>query len=174
MRCSPLVGAAAVLFLTGCAGPIETRVTSIGEPSIAAARYLVTGDEPVLQGELLLARNLVTDALLKREIAASPLGELNLEVTISSRLASLGLKQAESTVSQAKSIKLLQNCIDREYRLGITLTRIADGKQLYRGTAAQYHCHATLADTVPKLVDAAIADLGAPKGSYTIKNKGQE
>ncbi len=174
MRCWPLVGAAAVLFLTGCAGPIETRVTSMGEPSIAAARYLVTGDEPVPQGELLLARNLVTDALLKREIAASPLGELHLEVTVSSRLASLGLKQSGGALSQAKPMKPLQNCVDQEYRLGITLTRIADGKQLYRGTAAQYHCHMPLSEAVPKLVDAAIADLGAPKGSYSIKNNGED
>lgn len=97
-----------------------------------------------------------------------------MQVTVDSRDAALSVGGAAglTDLAAAKKQKPLQSCKDKEYRFGVTLTRVADGAEIYRGRAAEYHCKMTLVEALPKLVDAALADVGAPRGAYTLSRKG--
>ncbi len=160
--------------LAGCAGPIETRVNSMGQAAAVSGSYVLAETNDAESPELLMARRLVTERLNAKGLSASKTATLHLEVTVSSRDAALGLKQGDQSLSGAKPKKPFQNCKDKEYRLGIVLTRIADAEVVYRGSASEYHCNASLGDAVPGLVDAALADLGAPKGQYAAKRTGRD
>ncbi len=167
----PLVLMSAV---AACAGPIETRIDNVGQTGAVTGTYVFVETEQAESPDLLFARKLVAERLAAKGLSASDTGTLHLEVTVSSRSAILGLKQGDQALSNPKPKKPFQNCKDSEYRIGIALTRIADGVELYRGSAAEYHCQATLDDTLPGLVDAALADMGVPKGVYVLKRNGRE
>jgi hypothetical protein len=95
---------------------------------------------------------------------------------VDSRDAALavGSVSGPQSLSPAKRRKPFQSCADKEFRVGITLTRIADGTELYRSRVAEYHCNLPLADALPDLVDAALADLGQPRGRYSTLRSGIE
>lgn len=117
-------------------------------------------------------------SLEKHGYGQSETGGLQLHVAFAERDAAIGVKtksgDAVRDIAAAKRKKPLQSCADREMRLTITLTRIADGAELYRGSAAEYHCKAQAPDVVPVLVNAALGDLARPKGAYSIKRQGLE
>lgn len=100
--------------------------------------------------------------------------KLHAEITLDARDASLALGSGTEKLSVPKRRKPLQRCNDREYRFGITLTRVTDGMEIYRGRAAEYHCKMTIAEALPTLVDAALADLGQPRGSYALVRKAKD
>jgi hypothetical protein len=54
------------------------------------------------------------------------------------------------------------------------MTRISDGAELFKGRAAEYHCKMTAEEAMPALVDAALADLGKPRGSYVLKRAARD
>jgi len=51
---------------------------------------------------------------------------------------------------------------------------VIDGSEIYRGRAAEYHCKVEMADALPKLVEAALADFGTPRGNYVLTRNGRE
>jgi hypothetical protein len=163
-----------MLALAACAGPVETRIDNTGQAGAVIGTYVLAETGEAESPELLQARKLVADRLAVKGLTASDTGTYHLEVTVSSRSAVLGLKQEDRSLSGPKPKKPFQNCKDSEYRFGIALTRIVDGAEMYRGSAAEYHCRAGLEQTLPTLVNAALADLGAPKGQYVLKRKGRE
>jgi hypothetical protein len=166
------------LSLSACSGDIETRITSAGETSTNRTSYLIDNGDVLISNELKQAQQLVGARLQSAGFTQSDIGQLHLEVTLSTRPAALALFDGKGaaiqTLSAAKHKKPLQSCDDVEYRLGVALTRLSDGVEIYRANAAEYHCHATLAEATPMLVDAALVDLGAPKGSYLVKHKGKD
>ncbi len=156
--------------LSACAGPLETRVSSSGATALAPATYIWAPDSGVASNDVAEAKRLVSAKLAERGFTAADTGSLHMEVAVASRPASLGLVAGEKDVlSPVRRKKTFQRCGDNEYRLGITITQIADGAEVYRGNASEYHCKEALGSVLPRLVDAALADLGQPRGTYSIK-----
>jgi hypothetical protein len=165
-----------VLGLSACAGPIETRILSSGEGS-GTPQTILREDLP--QSAIAAqARQLAAQQLEERGYGQSDAGVLQLHVAFAERDASIAVRTKSSDavrdIAAAKPKKPLQSCKDREMRLSVTLTRIADGAVLYRGSAAEFHCNAGAANVMPSLVDAALRDLDQPKGAYSVKRQGLE
>jgi hypothetical protein len=171
----PLSLIAAAMLVTSCAGKIETRISSSGVQSPAAAQYMistVTETSP----ELRSAHKLVAANMARKGFALAKEASLHLEITLDARPAALALggKDGASSLSPAKKKRPLQSCEDREYRLGVTLTKVADGSEVYRGRAAEYRCKVSVSEALPTLVNAALADFGSPRGNYVLTRKGRE
>jgi hypothetical protein len=152
-----------LLLLTGCVGPIETRISSDGSTSISPARFSVEKTSNIAGAA---AQDLVVKALIQKGFQLADPAMHSLHVSVSDRPSDLALNAGEKTLAPATDKRL---CAAREFRLGVTLTRIADGAVTYRAHAAEYHCKQTLSQVMPYLVDAAVKDLGSPRGSYTVK-----
>lgn len=171
-----LSAVAAMALLTGCSAPVETRVLSSGTGLGEAPALLA--EEGVAPPLAAKARAMVVAELENHLGLSAKPATHRLTVTVSERPAALSLvagdKASTRTIAGAKARKPLQNCADREYRLTVLLTRIADGSDSYRGEAASYQCKATIEERLPYLVTAAIADLRAPKGRYSIRQAGRE
>lgn len=148
------------LSLAACAGPIETRIENSGVAPVAPATFQF---DPEAYAD---AKALVGPALEQRGFKLVEAGALNVQVTVAERSAQLALQEGKAILSPAAGKKL---CAEREYRLGITLTRISDGLTIYRANAAEFHCKETLAEVLPVLVNSALTDLGAPRGQYVVK-----
>jgi hypothetical protein len=168
-----LIGGCALA--AGCSSTIETRVSSSGVPSPATEAYMIStvAEAPP---ELRSAYKLVATAMAQKGFVLAKEAPLHLEITLDARPAalSLGGKDGPDSLSPAKRKKPLQSCEDREYRLGLTLSKVGDGSEVYRGRAAEYHCKVAVADALPTLVNAAMADFGTPRGSYVLTRKGRE
>lgn len=168
---SPLI--ALTLLATGCGQAIDTRVTSLGTPWATPAAFMIsTTDET--PAEVRRAYPIVAKRMAAKGYHLTKDAPLHVQVTVDARNAALALGNTEgvSALSSAKSRKPFQSCEDREYRVGVTLTRVADGVELFRGRAAEYHCKMPLGDALPALVNAALADLGGPRGTYIVTRKG--
>jgi hypothetical protein len=152
-----------LLLLTGCAGPIETRISSDGSTSISPAQFSVEKTSNIAGAT---AQDLVIKALSQKGFQLADPAMHSLHVSVSDRPSHLAINAGEKTLSPATDKKL---CAAREFRLGITLTRIADGAVTYQAHAAEYHCKQTLSQVLPYLVDAVVNDLGSPRGSYIVK-----
>jgi hypothetical protein len=153
---------ALLLAVTGCVGPVETRIDSAGAASVKPTTFQIA---EAAAAEALPA---VVAGLTQKGFEQAGVGQLSLQVTVSDRPAELALQSGSTTLSPAAGKK---RCAKREYRLGITLTRVADGTEVYRAHAAEFHCKQTLTEVLPVLVNAALADLGAPRGSYIVKRR---
>ena len=150
------------LLLAGCIGPIETRIDSAGLSGASPPSYLLDADSMNLTEG---ADALVINALAQKGLRRSETAPINLQIAVSDRPAAIAVQSASATLAKSAGKK---SCADREYRLGVTLTRISDGAEVYRGHAAEFHCKLTMAQVLPVLVKSALADFGAPKGSYVV------
>jgi hypothetical protein len=170
-----MVLAAAIGLGSGCSGKLETRVTSNGVQSPAAQAYMISTVAET-SPELRSAYKLVAATMAQKGFPLAKEAPLHLEITLDSRPAALALggKDGPGSLSPAKQKKMLQSCEYREYRFGVTLTRVDDGSEIYRGRAAEYHCKLPVAEALPTLVDAALTDFGRPRGSYSFTRKGRE
>lgn len=165
-----------MLGLAACAGPIETRVNSAG-PGVANSSTILKEEIPTASAAAQ-ARAAVIMLLADKGYRETQSGDVQLHVAFAERDAAISVKaksaDAVTDIATAKMHKPLQSCADREMRLAVTLTRITDGAELYRGTASEYHCKAQMAEVLPALVTAALADLSQPKGAYKITRQGLE
>jgi hypothetical protein len=166
---------ALVLIVSACSSGVETRIASGGVTSPQTEPYMVSA-LPNSSAALQAGYALVGEGLAAKGFVTAAEAPLHLEVTVDERDASLALGSGAGPQSLAapKRKKPLQSCADREFRLGITLTRVADGVEIYRGRAAEYHCKMSVTDALPALVDAALADFGQPRGSYIVKRNAKE
>ena len=157
--------AAPLLFLlvSACIGPIETRVDSRGT---GGAQPVSFAADPDVLGPAEDAQKLVTQALAAKGYRTADVADVSLHVTLSDRPADLSLHSGATVLAPASGKK---QCAKREYRLGVTLTKIADGSLYYESHAAEFHCKLTVEQVLPMLVDAALKDISAPRGSYTVK-----
>jgi hypothetical protein len=153
---------ALTLLLAACAGPIETRVNSAGVTPAMPTSFIVN---PEITGPAAGVQAKVAATLVERGYTQSDDGQLKLHVTAADRPAALALQSGDRELAKAAG---KQKCAAREYRIGIVLTRIADGTDYYRASTAEFHCKLTMDEVLPILVRAALADLGAPRGSYTL------
>ncbi len=131
----------------GCSSTIETRVSSGGIQSPTAQAFMISTVAET-SPELRNAYKLVAASMASKGFTLAKEAPLHLEITVDARPAalSLGGKDGPESLSPAKPRKPLQSCEDREYRLGVTLTKVADGSEIYRGRAAEYHCKLEIAE----------------------------
>jgi hypothetical protein len=163
----PLLTMALSASLAACSSGVETRISSSGI-RVSGPQEIMLSIGPEASPELRTAYALVTSDLTKKGYAMADEAPLHLAVTVDARDADLALKAGASNLSAAKKKKAFQNCNDKEYRVGVTLVRVADGGEIYRGRSSEYHCNMTIADALPDLVKAALADFGKPRGSYVV------
>jgi hypothetical protein len=165
----------AAMIVAGCASGVETRVSSSGADALLASSYMVDPSAG-LSADARSAHSLASQKLAQMGFVQAEQAPLHLEVTFDQRDASLSLGDGAGpgSISGPKKRKPFQSCADREYRLGVTITRIADGVELFRGRAAEYHCKLSAEDALPALVEFALADLGNPRGSYVVKRHAQD
>ncbi len=161
-------------LLVACSGPVETQVSSSGNGISGPVSILA---EPGPANPVAASAYRAVAALLaKRGIATRANGEYQLQVGVSEDASTVAIYRQDglgkAAVATAKKPKPLQSCADRQFRLTIALTRISDGALIYRGSALENHCKATLADAIPELANRALADLVSPKGVYTTTRSG--
>jgi hypothetical protein len=158
-----LVAPLLLLFVSACVGPIETRVDSRG---LVGAKPVNFAADPDVLGLAVHAQEQVIQALAAKGYRAAEMADVSLHVTLSDRPADLSLNAGPVVLAPTSGKK---RCAKREYRLGVTLTKIADGSLHYQSHVAEFHCKLTIEQVLPMLVDAALKDVAAPRGSYTIK-----
>ena len=163
------------LLITACSTNVETRVSSSGINSPKPDQYMISTFAEA-SPELRNAYTLVARNMEQNGFALAKAAPLNLEITLDARDAALALGSTDGpdALSPAKRKKPMQSCEDKEYRLGVTLTRVADGAEVYKSRAAEYHCKMPMAEALPVLVGAALADFGKPRGSYVVKRKAKD
>lgn len=169
-RILPLFLAIAV---AGCSNIVETRVSSGGVADLTPTTLSYDKDISKTP-ELKSAYDNVIQRLSQRGFKIADAGDAHLELSIASRPAALAVSAGNDSISSAKKRKALQSCADKEYRLLVVLTRISDGEELYRGSAAEYHCNMPLSDALPHLIDTALADLSAPRGNYILSRRAKD
>jgi hypothetical protein len=157
-----------LLLIAGCASPIETRINSAGEKDPALSAF-VLGTEPRSE-EGKAAQESVLAKLSERGLKANDAAPLRLDVTFSSLPASLKLVGSQG-LGKAKPKRKSKTCNSVEHKLGIALARISDGAVVYRSVALEYHCAGNALAVIPVLADAAVKDIGAPKGPYFVERK---
>jgi hypothetical protein len=167
---------------SGCVRTVETRVnTSGGGAGMPPGMYILAPADKARSPELAQALWLVAERLAEKRFTPSQTGELYLQVTASARPAELMLATVKDgkpvIMSAANKKRLSSKCVNSEYRVSVTLTRISDGAVSYHGTAAETHCKMAFAQVMPSLVDAALGDLHLPtgiagrEGAYVLKRK---
>jgi hypothetical protein len=156
------------LALSACVPKVETRVTSAGTGTVSRSNFVLAPLEKTSSPELLLGRRLVVERLLALGLAESASGPLYLQVGVSGRPASLALTQTNKALAIKSPKKSSQKCPLYDHRLSIVLTQIADGSEIYRASASEFHCGTALAETLPILAEKAMADFGNPRGEYVI------
>lgn len=151
----------------GCAGPIQTRVqTASTQNQTEFASYTFAEVPKQRSGIYEQAKKILADALKLKGLEQRDSAPLIVDFAAASRPASiaiaLGEGQKSKSVAEPKTRKLLQSCDDSEHRLIVTVFQRNSGKQVYRGTAAEYHCKAALKQSLPHLVKAALSDWDQP------------
>ncbi len=179
MRQAAMIKAAALLALmTGCSGPIETRIeTALPAAPARGATYVLSAAEGKTgtveeQARRLLETRLSAHGLTRIEDPEAALYAVAL--SISERPADMTYTTGDRAPVMAKRNKPFQSCNDRDLSVAVTMTRVADAAPAYRGTAAEYHCKAKLAEVMPSLLDAALKGLGGQTGSWIEKRSGTD
>jgi hypothetical protein len=155
-----------LLLVSACVGPIETRIDSRGLNETQPVSILVDTDVAVTSAE---AHRQVEQTLFAkgfRPASESSKADVSLHVTLSDRPANLSLNTGSEVLAPNSGKK---RCAKREYRLGLTMIKIADGTIFYKSNAAEFHCKQTVQQALPVLVDAALKDIGNPRGAYIVK-----
>jgi hypothetical protein len=162
------------ILATGCVRPVETRVSNIGENAPAGSSYY--WGNSIVAGDANGATQLIEGRLAAKGIAKGDTAALRLDATFAALPASLNLQigsGSKSAVGPARIKPPRQSgkCEPVEFRLGLTLSRLDNGAIYYQSSAAEYHCKGDLVAVLPLLVDAALVDIGRPKGTYKVLRK---
>lgn len=175
MLCRFLVLGAALsaVGLSGCAGPVETHIASSG-PGLTDRPPLMWAAEAAPAAEPAVRAALTAQGFRFAEDAP-----VAVVASLSERPAALGVQAmqggAEAAVlAPGKRPRLLQDCTDRSLRLTLSLVDRATGRLLYRASAQEAHCHATLAEVTPRLARMAAADLANPGTARLVLSRGRD
>ncbi|WOE76098.1 hypothetical protein [Alterisphingorhabdus coralli] len=170
---------ALVLAVSACSGPIATRITGQSAQQLPDQGRFALAVSPDVQLPLLdQAHQVAITNLAARGWQRSNNADYHLIVTLSERPANIGLaleRDAQSEIiARPKNKRLLQSCDDVEHRVTVTMLDRVHGKNVYRGSAAEFHCKAALADNLSLLVNAALEDFGRPGSERVVKRRGRE
>lgn len=176
IRAVPL---AAVALLAGCASPVVTRIdTAAPVPLPAQASFTLVEGPGDLAPVHRQANALVSGALSQRGWSAAETGDYLLSVMLSDRPATSQLQAGDdagkprAVIAPAADRKSAKGCAKRDHRLAIRLTDRTTGEDMYAGSGAEYHCKASLNDSLPHLVTAALEGLDGTPGQRTVQRKG--
>jgi hypothetical protein len=164
------------LMLAGCASSVMTRVSGEGAGIAPPARLaFLKADEDAPAADEATAKALA-DALRAQGYSVADDADYLIDFALAQRPAALGITTAGSTtpISAATVRKPLQSCKDNTHRLTVTVADRKTGAMLYRGSAEEHHCKATLAESRGALIDAVVADLKKPGGARVLKRGGRE
>lgn len=159
------------LALSSCVHNVETRTDSSGISPLNPATFVLVTPEKVTSPDIIKAQETVMSLLIAKGYKMPENGALYLQVGASVRPATLDVSDSRKIIAQADKKRSTSKCVRNEYRITVVLTEIASGREAYRGSASEFHCKESFADTVPALVSAALADLGNPRGAYITKRK---
>jgi hypothetical protein len=165
-----------VAALGGCTRYAETRISSTGIIGVENNGFILAPLDGAGAPEIGIARDRVVALLNEKGFRQNDAGPYYLEVGVAARPAEIAILETRSPPASAKPKRSSKKCQIQEYRIAVALTRIADGAELYRGSAAEYRCKPDLAAIVPLLVtqalaDQALADFGNPRGVYVVKSR---
>jgi hypothetical protein len=164
------------LILAGCAATVTTRVSGEGAGLAPPARlaFLATDeDAPVADAAAAAA---LADALRAAGYSVADDADYLIDFALAARPAAFGVHAGGSTapLSAAKRKKPLQSCKDHTHRLTLTIADRKTGNTLYRGSAEEHHCKATLAESRAALISAVVGDLKKPGGARVLKRGGKD
>ncbi len=169
------IAIALLVSFGACTPAVITRIESKGDAISAAitpASFAIIRPTKIVQSaELDAAQSAVVAKLTSKGFVATEPATYAVDVTLSLRPANLALAVDDGAGMQSNNKTGNKNCFNTDYRLTVGVTRIADGALLYRSSAAETHCKDALSAIVPVLVDATMADFGAPRGAYTVQRK---
>lgn len=156
-----------LLALGACSGPIETRagLQGAGLPQSATVALAEVAGPLSDSARHAVASELERHGFTVSRLSASEAGTIRILVALAERPASLAVLGSDgAVVSPAKHRKLLQGCADRTQRLSL-VAESPDGT-VTRAWAEEYHCKATLAETLEPLAARAVALLAGddPQG----------
>ena len=166
-----LIIVCSTLLLTSCVRHVDLRTDSSGISPVSPAGYLLVTPEKVVSPELAKTQEIVAQRLSTKGYSASENGTLYLQVGTAIRPASLSLSKPGAVLAKAYKKRGSSKCVWTEYRVVIALTAISDGLEVYRGSASEYHCKESLTETLPILIDSALAGLGNPRGAVTTRRR---
>ncbi len=117
----------------------------------------------------------LTEALRAQGYVVADDGAYLVDFALAERPAATSVSTGESTapLSAAKKRKPLQSCKDQTHRLTLTVADRKSGATVYRGSAEEHHCKATLAENTATLIGAIVADLKQPGGVRVLKRGGR-
>jgi len=170
MRFAPVIGA--LLLASACTHPAQTLVDSDTLAPLVqqgSYRFSLLPQKPNATEQRALG--LVQSAMQSRGWVLRDDVPYVLEVTIADRPASASIMGGDdegranrlirSSAAQTRFAGIdLGGCVNRDHRLTLLLTNVASGSVHYAGSASRFHCEAALDDTLPSLVDNALADFG--------------
>lgn len=167
------------LALAGCAAPVVTRIDAVVPATIPRSASFVLAPVPDdIAPVHRQATTMITTALQQRGWSEREAGEYLLAVTLADRMASATLKagddagKAQAVIAAAADRTTNRGCARRDHRLTVRLTHRVTGEALYAGSAAEFHCKATLDNSLPYLVSAALDGLDGQPGVRQVKRKG--
>jgi PBP1b-binding outer membrane lipoprotein LpoB len=177
-----LAVSAGAMLMSGCSGPIATRIASEGRvPAQQEARFMLLNAPGESSSIEQRAQTMIISGLNARGWNQdNDNANYALSISLSERPATIGItaKSTDNTqskvISAPKKNKPLQSCDDVEQRLNIALVRLSDGARVFRGNAAEYHCKAGLEETLPYLVNAALSGLDNPGTNKVQEREGRE
>ena len=160
--------------VSGCGGPVETRIQTQAGPALPAQKQFSFTVKPEQNSDAYqTARKMVASALESKNFAAAVDAPILVHIALASRPASIamttGKKNNLSVITEKKKRKPLQSCDDAEHRLTINMVNTLDGSAYYSGTAAEYHCKGSVEQSLPHLVAGALSDLGHPGHTANVK-----
>ncbi len=167
-----------LILLAGCAGPVATCSGIAGSP-ISPGAAVALAPAPEGAGNAAEAvRAAVSEALVRQGYRLAANAPLRIEAALAERDAGIDLRPLAGPISgpvlsPAKAQRPLQDCRDRTHRL--TLVAYDPARpEIVRVWAEEYHCHGTLAASLPALAERAVIALAAGGPDQITVRAGQD
>ncbi len=165
----------AAMAVSGCARPIETRLTSAGTGLLAPAQmtaFVPDEDGPAVD---LKIQAVIEAALVSHAYRVSPDADYLFDFSLSNRPAAVGISFSPDGSSQSpgKSRKATKSCANRTHRMTLSVVDRKTGQSVYRGSAEEHHCRAALSESAAALADILAADLKLPQTNKILRRKGR-
>ena len=165
-------------LLSACSHQIETRIEGMSSPLLPKQGEFFFAQTPEVDHPLMARAHVYAASNLAQkgwQLMPDTAG-YQLVVTIAERPSDIGLAAQEDdtvkVIAKPGDQHESRSCVDVEHRVTIVMLKHSDGDVVYSGSAAEHHCKARLADTLPLLVNASLEDFGRPGSSRVIKHDG--
>lgn len=159
---------------SSCAGPVKTRITGTG-PGVrppAALSFLASEEDSPKPDPATEAA--LRAALQQAGFSVTTDADYTVDYAVAERPSGYGVSAAPGGewLSEEKAKRPFSSCKERTHRITLTVVERKTGTPLYRGSAEEHHCRATLPESKGALIAAILADLQAPQGKREVRRKG--